>query len=98
MSAAFEETSAGTVEEVYAQLLARARRRDPLERLSKREREVLEMRLTYQDDAMETLNGAITAQWNEIDALRRQIATLREQLAEDEDRAGGPRNEPPPHY
>lgn len=60
--------------------------------------EALEMRLTYQDDAMETLNGAITAQWNEIDALKRQIATLREQLAEAEDRAGGPRNEPPPHY
>ena len=60
--------------------------------------EALEMRLTYQDDAIETLNGTITAQWSEIDALKRQIAALREQLAEAEAGGSAPRNEPPPHY
>ncbi len=29
--------------------------------------DALEMRLTYQDDTIETLNQTITAQWNQID-------------------------------
>ena len=58
----------------------------------------LEMRLTYQDVTIETLNQTITAQWVEIDRLTRQVAELKERLREAESNASGPVNEPPPHY
>lgn len=60
--------------------------------------DVLETRLTFQDDAIETLNKTITAQWQQIDALTRQLADLSERLQEAESNAPGPTNEPPPHY
>jgi len=58
--------------------------------------DVLETRLTFQDATIETLNKAITEQWLQIDALSRQIADLREQLAETQ--AAHSTEEPPPHY
>jgi uncharacterized coiled-coil protein SlyX len=58
----------------------------------------LEMRLTFQDETIDTLNQTITAQWQQIDALTRQVAALRERLQEAESSATGPANEPPPHY
>ena len=60
--------------------------------------DMLETRLTYQDDTIETLNQTITAQWKHIDALTRQVAQLNERLQEAEANAPGPSNEPPPHY
>jgi SlyX protein len=60
--------------------------------------DALEMRLTFQDETIETLNQTITAQWQQIDALTRQVAALRERLQEAESSATGPANEPPPHY
>jgi SlyX protein len=60
--------------------------------------DALETRLTYQDDAIETLNQTITAQWKQIDALTRQIAELKERLQEAESNAPGSINERPPHY
>jgi SlyX protein len=66
-----------------------------LDRLSDRI-DVLETRLTFQDVTIETLNNTITAQWQKIDALTRQIAELREQLAETH--ATDSEQEPPPHY
>ena len=60
--------------------------------------DALEMRLTYQDVTIETLNQTITAQWVEIDRLTRQVAELKERLREAESSAPGPANEPPPHY
>jgi SlyX protein len=60
--------------------------------------DALEMRLTYQDVTIETLNQTITAQWVEIDRLTRQVAVLKERLQEAESNAPGPANEPPPHY
>jgi uncharacterized coiled-coil protein SlyX len=60
--------------------------------------DALEVRLTYQDETIETLNQTITAQWLKIDALTRQIAELRERLQDAEGNATGPANEPPPHY
>ena len=60
--------------------------------------DALEMRLTYQDVTIETLNQTITAQWVEIDRLTRQIAELKERLQEAESNGPGPANEPPPHY
>ena len=60
--------------------------------------DALEMRLTYQDVTIETLNQTITTQWVEIDRLTRQVAELKERLQEAESSAPGPVNEPPPHY
>jgi SlyX protein len=59
--------------------------------------DVLETRLTFQDETIETLNNTITAQWQQIDALTRQVATLSERLQEAETNAPAA-NEPPPHY
>lgn len=60
--------------------------------------DMLETRLAYQDDTIETLNQTITAQWKQIDTLTRQIAQLSERLQEAETNAPGPTNERPPHY
>jgi SlyX protein len=60
--------------------------------------DVLETRLTFQDQTIEALNNTITAQWQKIDALTRQIAALSDRLAEAEARAPGASNESPPHY
>jgi SlyX protein len=60
--------------------------------------DVLEMRLTFQDTTIETLNTTVTAQWKEIDALKRQLARLNERLAEAEANTPVPANERPPHY
>ena len=49
--------------------------------------DALEVRLTYQDETIETLNQTITAQWKQIDRLQ-----------EAERQAPGPTNERPPHY
>lgn len=60
--------------------------------------EVLETRLTFQDETIETLNNTVTAQWLKIDALTRQVEALSERLREAEVNAPGAGNEPPPHY
>jgi SlyX protein len=58
--------------------------------------DVLETRLTFHDVTIETLNKTITEQWLKIDALTRQVADLRDQLAETH--ASDQAEEPPPHY
>ncbi len=60
--------------------------------------DLLETRLTFQDETIETLNRTITEQWLKIDALTRQFANLSERLREAEAHAPGAANEPPPHY
>jgi SlyX protein len=60
--------------------------------------DVLETRLTFHDVTIETLNKTITAQWQQIDALKRQLANLSERLRDAESHAPGAGNEPPPHY
>jgi SlyX protein len=60
--------------------------------------DLLETRLAFQDETIETLNKTITAQWQQIDTLTRQIAALNERLQEAENNASGATNEPPPHY
>ena len=60
--------------------------------------DVLETRLTFQDETIETLNKTITAQWQQIDALTRQVEALSERLREAEANAPAAANEPPPHY
>lgn len=60
--------------------------------------DALEIRLSFQDETIETLNKTITAQWQQIDALTRQVAGLNERLQEAENNAPGATDEPPPHY
>jgi len=60
--------------------------------------DVLESRLMFQNETIETLNKTITDQWLKIDALTRQMAALSERLQEAEARAPNTANEPPPHY
>jgi SlyX protein len=60
--------------------------------------DALEMRLTFQDETIETLNKTITEQWKQIDALTRQLTELKERLREAESNTAGPINERPPHY
>jgi SlyX protein len=60
--------------------------------------DALETRLTFQDETIETLNRTITAQWQQIDALTRQVANLNDRLREAESHAPAVSNEPPPHY
>jgi SlyX protein len=52
----------------------------------------------FQEATIETLNQTITAQWHQLDALTRQVASLNQRLQEAEADAPGPANEPPPHY
>ena len=60
--------------------------------------DLLESRLAFQDDTIETLNKTVTDQWTKIDALTRQLLALRERLQEAESQMPRPGNEPPPHY
>ena len=60
--------------------------------------DLLETRLTFQDETIETLNKTVTQQWLKIDALTRQLANLSERLQEAETHVPGAANEPPPHY
>jgi SlyX protein len=60
--------------------------------------DALEARLMFQDDTIETLNQTITAQWQKIDALTRQVSQLSERVREAETRAPVAGQERPPHY
>ena len=60
--------------------------------------DTLEARLTFQDDAIETLNKTVTEQWAKIEALTRRLVALSERLQEAEGQMPGAANEPPPHY
>ncbi|HWV96209.1 MAG TPA: SlyX family protein [Xanthobacteraceae bacterium] len=61
--------------------------------------DALESRIAYQDDTIETLNQTVTAQWQQIDALRRLVGELGDRLREAESSSRDrPANERPPHY
>ena len=62
--------------------------------------EKLETTIAYQDQAIEDLSKAVTAQWAEIAELKRMIGNLGERLREIADNpalAEAP-EPPPPHY
>lgn len=60
--------------------------------------DTLEVRIAYQDETIETLNGTITEQWKRIDDLTRQIARLGDRLDQTEARDQPAPSEKPPHY
>jgi SlyX protein len=61
--------------------------------------EALEIRVAHQDQTIEELNTTILDLWKELEALRRQVARLDDQLREVEQAGGSQGPEPkPPHY
>ncbi len=62
--------------------------------------DALEMKIAYQDEAIEQLNDVITAQWKKLDELARELMRLNDRLVAAEANApSAPGNEPPPpHY
>ena len=61
--------------------------------------EALEIRIAHQDRAIEDLNQTITAQWKDIDRLKREIERLSDRVASAELAIGSdPADEPPPPH
>lgn len=60
--------------------------------------EKLEMLAAEQDRTIEDLNETITGQWREIEALKRQVARLDDELKEVEAGLPAPPIQKPPHY
>ncbi|KFL28677.1 SlyX family protein [Paradevosia shaoguanensis] len=62
--------------------------------------EKLETTIAYQDETIEELNKAVTDLWQQLEALRRDMSKLTEQLREVEGHpALAAQDEPPPpHY
>ena len=61
--------------------------------------EALEMDAAHRGRVIDDLNATLTAQWKEIDALKRQLARLSEQTGGARSATGSPTQEPPPpHY
>lgn len=60
--------------------------------------EALETRIAYQDQAIEDLNAALTAQWKLIELLQRKLETMEEQLRSGSYIADPATDKPPPHY
>jgi SlyX protein len=60
----------------------------------------LEIKLSYTDDLIETLNRAVFRQQEQIEHLLRGMRALREQQQSvaGENAQSDPRNETPPHY
>jgi SlyX protein len=62
--------------------------------------DTFEIRVAHQDETIETLNKTVTAQWAQIDALKRAISRLTDRVQEAESRTVSPAQSepPPPHY
>ena len=61
----------------------------------------LEIKASFAEDQLDQLDKVIVRQQQQIDALIREIAALRQQAPEGAGGAGGPRNlrdEVPPHF
>ena len=56
----------------------------------------LEIKASYTEDLLDTLNRQVAAQQAQIDALVRRVAQLQDQMPERN--AGSLRDELPPHY
>lgn len=60
----------------------------------------LEERSALQEQAIDDLSDAVTEQWKLIEALKRDVSRLTDELKEVEANIekGGEREPPPPHY
>ncbi len=62
--------------------------------------ETLEVRVTHHERMIEELNQTITAQWKDIDRLKREIERLSDRVSSAEAAIGpeGGEEPPPPHW
>lgn len=60
--------------------------------------DALEMRIAHQDQTIEELNEALTAQWKTIDLMAKKLAMLEEQVRSGSYIADPASEKPPPHY
>ena len=60
--------------------------------------EMLESASAHQDRIIEELNNTISAQWRDIDLLKRRLKQLDDELREVEAGLPAPPNQKPPHY
>ena len=58
----------------------------------------LESRLTWQDDALRVLDEIVIDQRRELDLLRRELLSLKQQMWQLSGATGGASEPPPPHY
>lgn len=60
----------------------------------------LEERAAFQEQAIDDLSRALTDQWKLLEAFKREVARLTDELKAVEANAGtgGEREPPPPHY
>lgn len=60
----------------------------------------LEMKVTFQDDVIETLNKTVVQQWHLIEQLQRRTDRLEQRLREAHEATTRDASEepPPPHY
>lgn len=59
----------------------------------------LEIKLSFQEDALDQLSATIVRQQQTIDLLLREVRHLREQIPQDSGpRLRGAQDEAPPHY
>mgnify|MGYP000288929988 CR=1 FL=1 len=61
---------------------------------------LLEEKVAFQDETIETLNQTVTDQWKLIDRLKKRLKDMDDQIYELENNAGmnAPANQKPPHY
>ncbi|OIP41694.1 MAG: hypothetical protein AUK47_05910 [Deltaproteobacteria bacterium CG2_30_63_29] len=57
----------------------------------------LEVKVTYHEDTIETLNQCVIELRGELEQMRRAFLQLEQQMAQGTPEAG-PANDPPPHY
>ncbi|MBY0381544.1 MAG: SlyX family protein [Xanthobacteraceae bacterium] len=62
--------------------------------------DALEMKIAYQEEAIEQLNEVITAQWKKLDEFARELIRLNDRIeAAGANAPASPGDEPPPpHY
>ena len=60
--------------------------------------DALEIRLAYSERTIEELNAALTEQWGLIEALRRRLDQMEEQVRSGTYIADPASEKPPPHY
>lgn len=60
--------------------------------------EELEIRYAFQEDLLRELDEVMRAQADQIDRLRRELHSLREQLTQEGDDPNTLEGEKPPHY
>jgi SlyX protein len=58
----------------------------------------LETRIAFQDQTIEDVSKMLTAQWQEIDKLKRELAKLGDQLKEAQAALPTAAEPTPPHY